>query len=180
MRSALSFWRCTRTARVLIPRSNNQAAWGSIVPPSVVRVEWMVSIRSRRPATIPQIRSECPAKYFVPECMTRSIPKSAGRWLMGVANVLSIKADEIVLPSQGSDLLQIDHAQCRIGRRLQIKQLRVWPDGARMLIVLGSIHKRGFDAEFWQPLAQELCSSAVNVTLGNHVVAALQQGEQSM
>ena len=47
-----------------------------------------------------------------------------------------------------------------------------------MLIVLDGIHKCGFDAEFWQPLAQELCSPAVNVTLRNHVVAAFQQGEQ--
>ena len=86
----LSFWRCTRTASVLI-RAAVPGGVGIHVPPSVVRVEWMVSIKSRRPATIPQIRSECPAKYFVPECMTRSMPKSAGRWLMGVAKVLSIK-----------------------------------------------------------------------------------------
>ncbi len=50
----------------------------------------MVAIRSLRPATIPQIRSECPAKYFVPECITRSMPCSIGRQLMGVENVLSI------------------------------------------------------------------------------------------
>ncbi len=106
------------------------------------------------------------------------MPKSAGRWLMGVANVLSIKSDQIVLLSQGSDLLQIDHAQCRIGRRFQIKQLRVRPDRPRVLIVFRSVHKRGFDAELGQPLAEELCGAAINVTLGNHVVAAFQQGEQ--
>src|SRR6185437_11689572 len=87
------------------------------------------------------------------------------------------KADELVLASQGGDLLQIDHAQRRIGGRLQVKQLRVWPDGARVLIVLDGIHKCGFDAEFWQPLTQEFCSPAVNVTLRNHVVAGLQESE---
>ena len=42
-----------------------------------------------RASTAPWIRSEWPARYLVTECTTKSAPSSKGRWLTGVANVLS-------------------------------------------------------------------------------------------
>jgi hypothetical protein len=40
----------------------------------------------------PAITSECPARYFVAECITISAPKSNGFCKYGVAKVLSAKA----------------------------------------------------------------------------------------
>ena len=39
--------------------------------------------------TAPPTASECPPRYFVVECTTAAAPSSSGRWLTGVANVLS-------------------------------------------------------------------------------------------
>src|ERR1043165_10273396 len=39
--------------------------------------------------TIPPTMSECPFKYFVAECTTRSQPNVKGCWIQGVAKVLS-------------------------------------------------------------------------------------------
>ena len=39
--------------------------------------------------TAPPTVSECPPRYFVVECTTAPAPCSSGRWLTGVANVLS-------------------------------------------------------------------------------------------
>ena len=43
----------------------------------------------RARSTAPPTTSECPPRYFVVECTTASAPSSSGRWLTGVANVLS-------------------------------------------------------------------------------------------
>ena len=43
----------------------------------------------RATTTAPATVSECPPRYFVGECTTKSAPCSSGRWLTGVANVLS-------------------------------------------------------------------------------------------
>src|SRR5882724_1176625 len=85
------------------------------------------------------------------------------------------KSDEIALPGQRYDLLQINHAQRGVCWRFQIEQLRVGLDGASMLIVLRGIHKCGFDTELGEPLAEELCGSAINVALGDDMVATFQQ-----
>ena len=53
------------------------------------------------------------------------------------------------------------------------------PDGARVLVVLVGVNKRGFDAKFRQPLAQKLCHAAINVALCDNVVAALQQSQNA-
>src|SRR5437660_8449166 len=39
--------------------------------------------------TAPPTTSECPPRYLVVECTTKSAPCSSGRWLTGVAKVLS-------------------------------------------------------------------------------------------
>ncbi len=44
---------------------------------------------SARPASAPATMSLWPLRYFVAECITRSTPRSSGRWLIGLANVLS-------------------------------------------------------------------------------------------
>src|ERR1700683_5357118 len=74
--------------------------------PSVVRVSQILSIHSCRPATTPQIRSECPAKYLVPECITRSMPNSAGCWLMGVPNVASIMLSSLCCLASSTTFLK--------------------------------------------------------------------------
>ena len=43
----------------------------------------------RATTTAPPTVSECPPRYFVVECTTAPAPSSSGRWLTGVANVLS-------------------------------------------------------------------------------------------
>src|SRR5213594_4022891 len=88
------------------------------------------------------------------------------------------KSDEIVLPGQRYDLLQINHAQRGVCWRFQVEQLRIGLDGARMLIVFRGIYKCGFDAEFGEPLAEELCGSAINVALSDDMVATFQQREK--
>ena len=42
------------------------------------------------PHTTPASRSLCPPRYLVHEWITRSAPSSSGRWLTGVAKVLSM------------------------------------------------------------------------------------------
>ena len=85
------------------------------------------------------------------------------------------KSDELVLPRQCNHFIQINHSQQRIGRRLQIEQAGVGLDGAGVLIVLIGGYKGGFNTKLGQPLAEELRGPAINVALGDHMVAALQQ-----
>ena len=49
----------------------------------------LVELGVARRSTAPPTASECPPRYFVVECTTTSAPSSSGRWLAGVANVLS-------------------------------------------------------------------------------------------
>ncbi len=43
----------------------------------------MASMRSVRPAMTPAETSECPLRYLVALCHTRSAPKASGSWFIG-------------------------------------------------------------------------------------------------
>jgi hypothetical protein len=50
----------------------------------------MALISDWLPSTAPASRSLWPPRYLVAEWMTRSMPNSSGRWLIGVAKVESM------------------------------------------------------------------------------------------
>src|SRR5208283_5445516 len=76
--------------RILPRHAHSQRLQPANEHPRGVRVHAVAQGRTWLPATTPQIRSVCPARYFVPECMIKSMPKCAGCWLIGVPNVASI------------------------------------------------------------------------------------------
>ena len=79
-----------RTARVRMPRITSQQSNGDGTAPAAFWWKRSRSSRSsRRVASRPLITSEWPERYFVAECMTTSAPSSSGRWMNGVAKVLS-------------------------------------------------------------------------------------------
>ena len=73
----------------------------------------LVESRSRV-TTAPPTTSEWPPRYFVVECTTKSAPSSSGRWLTGVANVLSTATSASRAP--GDDARDVDDVQQRVGR----------------------------------------------------------------
>ena len=84
-------------------------------------------------------------------------------------------AEQPMLFGQCRHLLEIDNAQSRIGRRLEIEKLRVRTDRPRVLLVLDGVDERGLYAHLWQPLREKFIHAAVDIALSNHMVAALHQ-----
>ncbi len=81
----------TRRKTVRIPRSNSHDSMDPKVPPPcarTARTRCQCSL-SARVVTLPAVRSECPFRYFVAECITRSAPRSSGCVSTGVAAVES-------------------------------------------------------------------------------------------
>ena len=76
-----------------------------------------------RAITAPPTTSEWPPRYLVVECTTKSAPSSSGRWLAGVANVLSTATSAFcacaTMPSMSTTFEQ------RVGRALDPDQPRV-------------------------------------------------------
>src|SRR5438105_15561722 len=88
----IAFSQCPRVRHgsERIPRRINQQSKGDGTPPQVV---WISRTRSEKSVLVfairtPPVTSECPPRYFVVECMTKSAPRSSGRWTIG-AQVLS-------------------------------------------------------------------------------------------
>ena len=77
--------------------------------------------------------------------------------------------------SQRTDFFEVYDAAGWVSRRFDVDQLGVGADGASLVFVVAYIHESGFDAEFREPGTEEFCCSAVDVALGNYVVAAFQQ-----
>jgi hypothetical protein len=74
----------------------------------------------------PPMTSEWPFRYFVAECTTISMPSSSGRWLYGLANVLSAA---VRMPCERAMLAigaKVRELQQRISRRLDPDELRLW------------------------------------------------------
>ena len=88
--SAFADARSMRSASVRRPRMTRKQSNGLGTAPAAF---WWNRSRSasssERVAMRPPTTSECPPRYFVAECSTRSAPSSSGRWRYGVANVLS-------------------------------------------------------------------------------------------
>ena len=79
----------TRIWRVLRPRSNNHAIWGSGAGPYSFIMLRTRSMSSLDPETTPATRSECPPRYLVALWITAPTPKSAKRMFTGEAKVAS-------------------------------------------------------------------------------------------
>ena len=82
------------------------------------------SINAWLPAATPAITSECPARYFVALCITRSNPIAIGFCSTGLAKVLSISEIRVPLFRESDRFLQIHQTQRRIRRRLDVQHLR--------------------------------------------------------
>jgi hypothetical protein len=79
-----------RIGSVLVPRSTSQASIGPRIAPSAFWMNRSHSMWSSRVATTtPPTLSLWPLRNFVVLWMTRSAPNSIGRWMYGLAKVLS-------------------------------------------------------------------------------------------
>mmetsp|Transcript_112724 Transcript_112724/g.313361 ORF Transcript_112724/g.313361 Transcript_112724/m.313361 type:complete len:205 (-) Transcript_112724:382-996(-) len=89
-RAAVSDWRCARRWSVLMDRMRSHTSMEPGVEPNAMR-----SLRKAAAAsgaavhTTPPRASECPAKYFVVACTTKSAPSASGRCSGGGAKVPS-------------------------------------------------------------------------------------------
>jgi hypothetical protein len=86
-----------RSASVFRPRSARKLSNGPATPPTAFCKYASCSAsgasRSSLPiTTTPPMMSEWPLRYLVAECTTMSKPCSSGRWIQGLAKVLSATA----------------------------------------------------------------------------------------
>ena len=75
--------------------------------------------------TIPPTISECPLRYLVVECMTKSKPCSNGRCVQGLCKSIIAGDQNPFCPSDGRNAVEVDDFEHRIGRRLEPHQARV-------------------------------------------------------
>ena len=79
-----------RSGSVLVPRSTSHESNGPRIAPAAFCTNFSHSMSSSRVAmTTPPTLSLWPFRYFVVLCVTRSAPNSIGRWMYGLAKVLS-------------------------------------------------------------------------------------------
>ena len=79
-----------RSGSVFVPRSTSHESNGLRIAPSAFCTNLSHSMSSSFVAmTTPPTLSLCPFRYFVVLWVTRSAPNSIGRWMYGLANVLS-------------------------------------------------------------------------------------------
>ncbi len=170
-------WRCAARragASVRIPRVHE---------PGVERAQHRADVQrhvpdrldQRRPVppTTPAEVSECPARYFVALCQTRSTPSSIGRWLTGVANVLSAS---VTMPRARARSRRPRAMSVISSRGLLGDSIR----NSRVAGVIGSaqasdvrlIDEGALDPEARQELLHEAQRAAVHAALRHHVIAA--------
>ena len=90
-RRLLALWRSMRSGSVVIPRAMSHALNGLMQPPKLRTGPCSTRLtKSAGPATAPPMASPCPPRNLVAEWTTTSMPRSMGRWLTGVAKVLSM------------------------------------------------------------------------------------------
>ena len=77
--------------------------------PDLVRI-------SAGPASTPADTSVWPLRYLVALCQTRSMPNSVGRWLRGVAKVLSARVARRAARAMVRDGAQVGDLQQRVTR----------------------------------------------------------------
>ena len=68
--------------------------------------------------TTPPTLSLWPLRYFVVLWVTRSAPNSIGRWMYGLANVLSTTSRSVVAVREVGRGAQVGEPHHRVGRRL--------------------------------------------------------------
>ena len=86
-----------RSGSVLVPRSTSHESNGLRIAPSAFWTNFSHSMSSSRAAmTMPPTLSLWPFRYLVVLCVTRSAPNSIGRWMYGLANVLSTTSRSVV------------------------------------------------------------------------------------
>src|SRR6266568_4875874 len=85
------------------------------------------------------------------------------------------QSDELMFAGDFDWLAQIHYAQGRIRRRFKIKKFSVRTNSARMLIVVGGVHKCGLNPELRKPGGEKLSDATVNVALGNNVVTTFHE-----
>ena len=113
--------------------------------------------------------SEWPPRYFVVECTTKSAPSSSGRWLTGVANVLSTAT--IAPPPASHDARDVDDVQQRVGRRLDPDQPRLVAHRGGDGVEVGLVDEGVAQAPARQDLVDEPVRAAVEVVRQHDVVA---------
>mmetsp|Transcript_31563 Transcript_31563/g.82502 ORF Transcript_31563/g.82502 Transcript_31563/m.82502 type:complete len:271 (+) Transcript_31563:525-1337(+) len=87
---AVADWRSTRKWSVRRERIKSHGSSEPGVEPIAVRSERSADASaSSATHSAPPMASECPARYFVVECITTSAPSVSGRWIGGGANVAS-------------------------------------------------------------------------------------------
>ena len=86
--------------------------------------------------TMPPTLSLWPLRYFVVLCVTRSAPNSIGRWMYGLANVLSTTSRDVVAVREVGGRAQVGEAHHRVGRRLDEQHPRRRRDRALDLVEL--------------------------------------------
>ena len=143
--------------------------------PRVVRVA--ESVRSGRPARHHSANQVgMPRRYLVPECITRSIPNSAGCWLIGVPNV-------------GSTMLSNLCSLCNprsIFRESTTRNVGFVGDSKYSCFVLAESPARAAHNPSYRQTSSRSPSSAataseiyfhatINIALRHHMVATLQR-----
>ena len=66
--------------------------------------------------------------YLVTECITRSKPRSSGRWHQGLAKVLSAAVMHAPHPAEFGQRIEVGQAEHGVGGRLHPDHLGVRPD----------------------------------------------------
>ena len=129
------------------------------------------------PASTPADTSEWPLRYLVALCQTRSMPKSVGRWLSGVAKVLSARVSTSCARARSATARRSVTCSERVARRLH--QDQPGPRGQRLLerlrvglVDLGSRH-----AEPGQQVQQHRRRAPVGGLLPDDVVTGGHQGQ---
>ena len=131
-----------------------------------------------RQVSVPAITSECPFRYLVAACMTRSAPSASGRVSTGVATVESTasRAPTPCAISATAAMSLISHK--RVGRRLQPDQPR--PPGrtaARHGAEVGRVDQLDREAPAHAVIEQPAAQRPVHHARRQHVVARGQRLE---
>ena len=128
--AALRAWASIRRCSVRSPRCTRKQSNGPGTAPTAFWTNRSCSYQSSsRVITTPPTTSECPPRYFVVECTTKSAPELQ-RTLVGRRGERVVDGDQRAAAA-GDDALDVDHVEQRVGRRLDPDQARVVADRAR-------------------------------------------------
>ena len=121
--------------------------------------------------------SECPARYFVALCQTRSTPSAIGRWLTGSRERVVRQRHDAALARDRGHRCDVGDLEPRVARRLDQEQPRGRRDGVRPGPDVRLLGEGAFDPEAWQQRLHEAQRTPVHAPLRHHVVASLHERE---